>query len=47
MKWEGKALLRWDILSAFHSGEGSALTPQDRLLLAYVCPTHPLWDSGL
>ena len=35
MKWEGKALLRWDVLSAF-------LTPQYRLLLAYMYPTPPL-----
>lgn len=34
MKWEGKALLRWDVLSAF-------LTPQYRLLLAYMYPTPP------
>lgn len=47
MKWEGKASAKVGRSECISQWEGSALTAQDRLLLAYVCPTPSLWDPGL
>lgn len=33
--------------STSHTADGSAVTLKHRLLLAYACHTHPLWDPGL